>query len=123
MRRPLGFTLIELLIVVVIVAIVAGLAMARYWESRRSVYVASIKWELRNALPRAEAHFEETGSYAGLALISQTSGVTVQVVEAGPTSYRLRGVHAQATGAACEVEGGALADGPASNGFAVSCDP
>ena len=121
MRRPLGFTLIELLIAMVLVAIMAGLVMSRYWESRRSVYVASIKWELRNALPRAEAHYMEHGSYAGLALTAQTPGVTVQVLEAGPTSYRLRGVHAQATGAACEVEGGALADGPASNGFAVSC--
>lgn len=121
MRRPLGFTLIELLIVVVLVAIMAGLAMSRYWQTRQSVHVASIKWELRNALPRAEAHYLEHGSYAGLALTAQTPGVTVQVLEAGGSSYRLRGVHAQAAGAACEVEGGALADAPASNGFAVSC--
>jgi prepilin-type N-terminal cleavage/methylation domain-containing protein len=121
MRRTPGFTVVELLIVVVLVAIMAGLAVARHWESRRVVHVTSIKWELRNALPRAEAHFMEHGSYAGLVVNAQTPGVTLQVLEAGPTSYRLRGEHAQAVGAVCEVSGGALADGLADGGFAIGC--
>jgi type IV pilus assembly protein PilA len=106
-----GLTLIELLIVLVVIGALAAVAMPRFWDTRRRAQVASIKWELRNAVPRAEAHYMENSSYAGLALQPKTPGVTLDLVESGPLGYRLRGTHQGAPGAVCELLGGALADG------------
>jgi Tfp pilus assembly protein PilE len=119
--RRSAFTLVDLLVVVVLVSILAGLAMARFWETRQHAHVASVKWELRNALPRAEAYFVEHGSYEGLTLVSRTPQVLVEVMQAGPVSYRLRGAHALVPGVACLVEGGALADGADAGTMAVGC--
>jgi hypothetical protein len=45
----------------------------------------------------------------------------MEVLEAGPVSYRLRGAHAHVPGVACLVEGGALADGADAGTLAVVC--
>jgi Tfp pilus assembly protein PilE len=119
--RRSASTLVELLIAVVLVAILAGLAVARFWGTRQQAFVASVKWELRNALPRAEAYFVEHGSSEGLTLVSRTPRILMEVLEAGPVSYRLRGAHAHVPGVACLVEGGALADGADAGTLAVVC--
>jgi prepilin-type N-terminal cleavage/methylation domain-containing protein len=121
MPRRSAFTLVELLITVVLVAILAGLVVARFWETRQLAFVASVKWELRNALPRAEAYFVEHGSYEGLVLPSRTPEVQLEVLQAGPVSYRLRWAHTQASGVSCQVEGGALADGADAGQMVVGC--
>lgn len=119
--RRSASTLVELLIAVVLVAILAGLAVARFWGTRQQAFVASVKWELRNALPRAEAYFVEHGSSEGLTLVSRTPRILMEVLEAGPVSYRLRGAHAHVPGVACLVEGGALVDGADAGTMAVRC--
>lgn len=105
-----GLTLIELLIVLVVIGALAAVGMPRFWDTRRRAHVAAIKWELRNAVPRAEAFYMENASYAGLTLEPKTPGVLLEMVESGPLGFRLRGRHQAAPGAECELSGGALAD-------------
>jgi prepilin-type N-terminal cleavage/methylation domain-containing protein len=121
MPRRSAFTLVELLITVVLVSILTGLVVARFWQTRQMAFVASVKWELRNALPRAEAHFLEHGSNEGLTLASRTPEVLLEVLQAGSVSYRVRGTHTQASGVTCLVEGGALADGADAGPMVVGC--
>ena len=111
-----AFTLIELLIAVVVIGVIAGFALPRFWSTRRQAQVASIKWELRNVVPRAEAYYADNGTYVGLAIASRTPGVTLQLLDAGVISYRLQGTHEAAPDALCTLEGGALADGARSGG-------
>jgi len=117
-----AFTLIELLIVVVVIGVIAAVAFPRFWTTRRQAQVASIKWELRNVVPRAEAYYADNGTYAGLVVASQTPGVTLQLLEAGLISYRLQGTHEAAPDALCTLEGGALADGGAGGGTGPAPD-
>jgi prepilin-type N-terminal cleavage/methylation domain-containing protein len=59
-----GFTLVELLVVIVVVGILAGIGIARFGNTRKQAYVASMKSDLRNLVSAEEAYFSDSSSYA-----------------------------------------------------------
>jgi prepilin-type N-terminal cleavage/methylation domain-containing protein len=59
-----AFTLIEVLVVMVILGILAGIAIARYLDTKDAAYVASMKADLRNfALYEQNYLIDSQGSY------------------------------------------------------------
>jgi prepilin-type N-terminal cleavage/methylation domain-containing protein len=77
-----GFTLIEVLVVLVVLAILSGIAIAKFVSTKESAYVASMKADLRNfALYEQNYLMDSQGSYfagdgAGQGFVP-TVGVTV----------------------------------------------
>ena len=94
-----GFTLIEVLVVLVVLAILSGIAIARYLDTKEAAYVASMKADLRNfALYEQNYHMDSQGSYFSGNGSAQgfvpTVGVTITATaDAGPPPSW----HAQAT--------------------------
>ena len=85
-----GFTLIEVLVVLVILGILSGIAIARYLDTKDAAYLASMKADLRNfALYEQNYLMDSQGSYfagngAAQGFVS-TPGVTVTATaDAGP---------------------------------------
>jgi prepilin-type N-terminal cleavage/methylation domain-containing protein len=85
-----GFTLIELLVVLVILGVLAGIAIAKFVNTKEAAYVASMKADLRNfALYEQNYLIDSQGSYfsgngAGQGFVP-TVGVTVSATaDAGP---------------------------------------
>jgi prepilin-type N-terminal cleavage/methylation domain-containing protein len=59
-----GFTLIELLVVLVVLGILAGIAIAKFANTKEAAYVASMKADLRNlAIYEQNYLIESQGSY------------------------------------------------------------
>ncbi len=59
-----GFTLIELLVVLVVLGILAGIAIAKFVNTKDAAYVASMKADLRNlAIYEQNYLIESQGSY------------------------------------------------------------
>lgn len=77
-----GFTLIEVLVVLVVLAILSAIAIARYVSTKDAAYVASMKADLRNfAIYEQNYLMDSQGSYfsgngAGQGFVP-TVGVTV----------------------------------------------
>ncbi len=63
-----GFTLIELLVVIIIIAILLAIAVPSYLGFRSRAYDASVKSNIRAAIPSAEAYYADNASYTGLDL-------------------------------------------------------
>ncbi len=85
-----GFTLIEVLVVMVVLGILSGIAIARYIETKDAAYVASMKADLRNfALYEQNFLMDSQGSYFSGNGSAQgfvpTPGVTIAATaDAGP---------------------------------------
>jgi len=59
-----AFTLIEVLVVLVILGILSGIAIAKYLDTKEAAYVASMKADLRNlALYEQNYHMDSQGTY------------------------------------------------------------
>jgi len=59
-----AFTLIEVLVVLVVLGILAGIAIARYLDTKEAAYVASMKADLRNlAVYEQNYLMDSQGSY------------------------------------------------------------
>ena len=59
-----GFTLIEVLVVLVVLGILSGIAIARFVNTKEAAYVASMKADLRNfALYEQNYVMDSQGSY------------------------------------------------------------
>ncbi|HEY3114544.1 MAG TPA: prepilin-type N-terminal cleavage/methylation domain-containing protein [Gemmatimonadaceae bacterium] len=77
-----AFTLIELLVVLVVLGILAGIAIARFVDTKESAYIASMKADLRNfalyeqnyLIDSEGSYFSGNGSVQGFA---PTVGVTI----------------------------------------------
>ena len=85
-----GFTLIEVLVVMVVLGILSGIAIARYVETKDAAYLASMKADLRNfALYEQNFLMDSQGSYFSGNGSAQgfvpTPGVTIAATaDAGP---------------------------------------
>jgi len=77
-----AFTLIEVLVVLVVLGILAGIAIARFIDTKEAAYVASMKADLRNLaiyeqnylIESQGSYFAGSGSAEGFA---STPGVTI----------------------------------------------
>lgn len=85
-----GFTLIEVLVVMVVLGILSGIAIARYLETKDAAYLASMKADLRNfalyeqnfLMDSQGSYFSGNGSVQGFVA---SPGVTVAATaDAGP---------------------------------------
>ena len=110
-----GFTLIELIIVMVVIGILAGIAIARFVRTKESAYVASMKTDLRNfALYEQNYLMDSQGSYFAGTGAAQgfvpTPGVTVSasVVLGPPPTWSAIATHNR-TAKTCSI----VTDGPA----------
>ena len=104
-----GFTLIEVLVVLVVLGILSGIAIARYLDTKEAAYVASMKADLRNfALYEQNYLMDSQGSYfAGNGAaqgFSSTPGVTVvATADAGPPpSWHALATHSK-TAKTCSI--------------------
>jgi prepilin-type N-terminal cleavage/methylation domain-containing protein len=85
-----GFTLIELIIVLLVLGILSGIAIAKFVDVKESAYIASMKADLRNfALYEQNYLMDSQGSYFAGNGVAQgfvpTVGVTVTAtVDPGP---------------------------------------
>jgi prepilin-type N-terminal cleavage/methylation domain-containing protein len=85
-----GFTLIELIIVLLVLGILSGIAIAKFVDVKESAYIASMKADLRNfALYQQNYLMDSQGSYFSGNGAAQgfvpTVGVTVTAtVDPGP---------------------------------------
>ncbi len=130
-----GFTLIELLVVVMIVAALAGFAIARFEESRTRTFFAAMKADLRQMADQQEIyysnHFYTYGGSAGQQAnqvpeleFSTSEGVYVVLTEAGRTGWAAYATHAGLNGTTqtCAMfYGGAAPLPPAGTPGLVAC--
>lgn len=110
-----GFTLIELIIVMVVIGILAGIAIAKFVRTKESAYIASMKTDLRNfALYEQNYLMDSQGSYFSGNGAAQgfvpTPGVTVTatVVLGPPPTWNAIATHNR-TAKTCSI----VTDGPA----------
>jgi prepilin-type N-terminal cleavage/methylation domain-containing protein len=103
MRNNKGFTLIELLIVVVIIAILAAIAIPKFYATREKAYFAAMRSDLKNLASHQEIYYADKYSYtsevAALTFVS-SQGVTVGIVASSS------GWSANATHSALDVSEG-----------------
>ncbi len=99
-----GFTLIEMLVVVMIVAALAGLAIAKFEESRTRTFFAAMKADLRQLADQEEIYYSDHNwSYGGSAgqaanqvpdlEFATTEGVFVVLREAARTGWSAEATH------------------------------
>ncbi|HMG12848.1 MAG TPA: prepilin-type N-terminal cleavage/methylation domain-containing protein [Gemmatimonadaceae bacterium] len=85
-----AFTLIEVLVVLVVLGILSGIAIARFVATKEAAYIATMKTDLRNfALYEQNYLIDSQGSYFAGNGVAQgfapTTGVTVTAtIDAGP---------------------------------------
>jgi prepilin-type N-terminal cleavage/methylation domain-containing protein len=109
-----GFTLIEVLVVLVVLGILSGIAIARFVSTKEAAYIASMKADLRNfALYEQNYLIDSQGSYFAGGGAAQgfvpTVGVTVTAtVDPGPPpSWHALATHDK-TNKTCSI----VTDGP-----------
>jgi prepilin-type N-terminal cleavage/methylation domain-containing protein len=104
-----GFTLIEVLVVLVVLGILSGIAVARFVRTKESAYIASMKADLRNfALYEQNYLMDSQGAYfsgngSGQGFVS-TPGVTVSATSdpGPPPSWQAVATHAN-TSKTCSI--------------------
>ena len=115
MRLRKGFTLIELIVVIVVLGILSGIAIAKFVAFKEEAYVASMKADLRNfalyqqnyLIDSKGSYFDGDGSAQGF---KSTPGVTVTAtaVAGPPPSWSAQATHDK-TARTCEI----VTNGPA----------
>ena len=109
-----GFTLIELIVVVLVLGILSGIAIARFVNTKEAAYIASMKADLRNfAIYEQNYLIDSKGSYFsgnGAAQgFTPTVGVTVTATAdpGPPPSWSATATHDKTT-KTCRI----VTDGP-----------
>ena len=96
-RNGKGFTLIELLIVIAIIGILAGLAVAQFVSYRTRSYNAMAESDLRNAATAQEAYYTSYEIYSNnvvnLIGFSVSQGVHVDVNGTSSGAYTMEAYH------------------------------
>ncbi len=124
-RRNHGFTLVELMIVMVIIAVLAAIALARWHDQKVEAIVASLKSDLRNIAAAQEAYFTDNQTYTSdvddlQIRLSQNVEVTLQAQDDGWTG---RATHPASDGRECALYYGKIAPlSPARNEGIVWCE-
>lgn len=72
-EKDSGFTLIELMVVVLIIAILIGIAIPTFLGVRRSAQDRAAQSSLRNALTNAKAVYADTQDYTSATVAEMTS--------------------------------------------------
>ena len=93
-RRRTGFTLIELLVVVVVLGILASITIIKVNATRYRAGRAAVKSDLRNLAVAQESFFASNNAYskdADSLQFRNTTGVTVDIVEASKTGWSATG--------------------------------
>ncbi len=104
-RRRIGFTLLELLIVVVILAILATFAIAKFGESKRRAYVTAMKSDLHGLATIAETQFATENSYQSVVAPQGSQGVTL-TFEGTASGWSATATHAAVPGLTCTIASG-----------------
>lgn len=108
-RARAAFTLIELMFVVMVVAILASIAIAKFNTSKQRAYVAAMKADLRNLATSAESRYELDGTYANVVVPQGSPGVTTTIT-LGVTEWSATATHANAPGITCTLSVGGAAE-------------
>lgn len=104
-----AFTLIELLFVMLVVAILASIAIAKFRTSKQRAYIAEMKADLRNMATSAESRYELDGNYVNVVVPQGSPGVTTTIV-LGVTEWTATATHANAPGITCTLSVGGAAE-------------
>lgn len=101
MRNPRGMTMIELLMVMLIVGLVAGVAVPRYYKAKERAFISSMKSDLRNFAVAEESYFYDFSVYTPDVVVLESRGlqksedVTIEVNEATAVGWAATGRHAE----------------------------
>jgi len=103
--RRRGFTIIELLAVVVIIAVLATIAIAKFGDSKRRAYIAAMKSDLHNLAMIAETRFSSENSYANMTPPQGSAGVTL-TFSGTATGWTATATHTALPGFNCAISSG-----------------
>jgi type IV pilus assembly protein PilA len=124
-----GFTLIELMTVLVILGLLAGIAVSRFWTVKERAYKVSVRADLRNVVTQQERYFGPNQAYApDAALLSDfqpSPGVTITVTWSSNLGWAGIAEHASLPGERCGYFIGPAAGGvaaPATTAGVIMCD-
>ena len=113
--RRSAFTLIEILVVMLVIAILAGMALVRYRDMKNRAYVVSMKADLGELRIAEEAYWAENHAYTvdqSLLEWRPTTGVTVVIASGDPLAgFDAEAVHAAASGIVCKMYVGRVVTG------------
>lgn len=113
--RRAGFTLIELMVVVVILAILAGMAIPRFKNTKGKGHAAALRTDLRN-LASAEESFFSANSHYTVSFDSLSfrgsPGVIVTIPEATTQGWSASATHPESYPLKCAIYAGNAAPLP-----------
>jgi type IV pilus assembly protein PilA len=69
-RDESGFTLIELLVVLIIIGVLLAIAVPAYLGFKDRAVKTQVQANVREAIPDAEAYFQDVGNYTNMTLTS-----------------------------------------------------
>jgi type IV pilus assembly protein PilA len=69
-RDESGFTLIELLVVLIIIGVLLAIAVPSYLGFKARAVKTQVQANVREAIPDAEAYYEDVGNYTNMTLTS-----------------------------------------------------
>lgn len=126
--RTKGFTLIELLIVVTMLGILAGIAIANYAGAKEKAYIATVLSDLRNIWYAQELFFIENYTYAQATPLLREyapSPDVILIMVATSEGWTAKGTHKANSKYVCAVFSGTvvLNFAPSAVDGAIACIP
>lgn len=104
-RVPRGFTILELIAVVTIIGILAGIAVARYTDTKKRAYLSAMKSDLHTVAIMAESRFTAEDTYVGLQVPQGSAGVVLSFTGTG-VSWIATATHIGVPGIVCSLASG-----------------
>lgn len=106
-RGTSGFSLIELLIVMIVLAVLAGIVIPRFFSTKERALVGTLRSDLRNLTAAQAAYFDDHQMYAGNlselgTFFAPSAEVTVVLDSATATGWGATATHPSA-GPVCKV--------------------